>query len=236
MSGYSAPVLQIRWPSLCAVCRGWSDARVCSDCVARFAPAAARCARCALPSTSPLCGACLAVPPHFASALAAVEYAFPWDALITRFKFRGGLDLAPALAALLVADVRRTMRPLPSLIVPIPLGPARLRERGYNQAWELARRVGRALRCKTDPRLLLRTVDTPHQLSLARGERARNVRGSFAVDARGQHQLRGLDIALVDDVMTTGATAGEAAQVLLQAGAASVSVWVVARTPAPEAA
>jgi ComF family protein len=164
-----------------------------------------------------------------------VDYGFPWDALITRFKFHRGLDLAPALAALLADSVRRAAAPLPSLVVPVPLGPQRLRERGYNQAWELTRRIARALRCPADARLLLRTVDTPHQLSLAREERARNVQGSFAIDARQAHRLQGIDVALVDDVMTTGATARAAASTLLQAGAARVSVWVVARTPAPDA-
>ena len=85
-----------------------------------------------------------------------------------------------------------------------------------------------------ESRLLLRLRDSPHQSSLKPGERAANVRGAFAVEPLRRAELKGRDVALVDDVMTTGATADEAARVLLQAGAASVRVWVVARTPAPQ--
>jgi ComF family protein len=183
---------------------------------------------------SPLCGECLRAPPPFEAACAAVDYQFPWDGLIAHWKFRQALDLAPLFAALLEQAVRRADTPLPALVIPVPLGRHRLRERGYNQAWELARRVGRRLRCDADARLLLRSVDTPHQLSLPRDRRAANVRGSFALDARQAVRLRGRSVALVDDVMTTGATAAEAARLLLEAGAASVRLWVAARTPAPD--
>jgi ComF family protein len=118
------------------------------------------------------------------------------------------------------------------MVVPMPLGPSRLRERGYNQAWELARRVARQLALPRDPRILERVHDTPRQMSLPTERRATNVRGSFAVPAGALRRLRGRDVALVDDVMTTGATAREAARTLLEAGARSVQVWVAARTPA----
>jgi len=119
----------------------------------------------------------------------------------------------------------------PTLLLPVPLSGERLRERGYNQAWALARGVGRALRCEPDARLLLRIKDTPHQLALAPAKRAGNVRAAFAVEPRRLAELRGRSVTVIDDVMTTGATVGEIARVLLQAGAAEVAVWVVARTP-----
>jgi ComF family protein len=223
-------------PSLCAICHGWGRQRVCAACRARFAPAQLRCRRCAIESVNGrrLCGACITQPPPYAGALAALTYGYPWDRLITAFKFHAALDLLPAFTELLLqAHARNDEAPAPTLLLPVPLSSRRLRERGYNQAWELARRIGRALRCATDPLLLLRLKDTPHQLALPPERRAANVRGAFAVEPRRAAELRGRNVTLVDDVMTTGATAAEVAKVLLAAGAARVDVWVVARTPLP---
>ena len=225
-------------PSQCAVCHGWGTRRVCAQCVARFALVLSRCTRCALevPAGASLCGACIRDPPPFEHTLAAVDYAHPWDGLITQFKFHAALDLAPALTQRLLVAYRGSQMLAPSLLLPIPLSTARLRERGYNQAWELARRLARQLRCRADARLLLRVKDTPHQLALAPNKRAGNVHAAFAIEARRRNQLQGQSVTLVDDVMTTGATAAEASRALLQAGAARVHVWVVARTPRIDAA
>ena len=225
-----------RLPSVCAVCRGWGTQRVCAACVQRFAAEVIRCRRCGLqvPAGIDECGACLRHPPPFARTLAALDYDHPWDGLITRFKFHAGLDLAPALADRLIHTFRHGDVPAPTLLLPVPLSAARLRERGYNQAWELARRLGHALRCTADARLLLRVKDTPHQLAFPPEQRAGNVRAAFAVEPLRVAELRGRGVTLVDDVMTTGATVAEAARVLLQAGASEVTVWVVARTPRPE--
>lgn len=206
--------------------------------MARFAPAVARCTRCAIevPDGQVVCGACLRDPPPFARAVAAFDYAPPWDHLIARFKFHAGLDLAPVFADRLVAAAGAAAgagATTPTVLLPVPLSKARLRERGYNQAWELARRVGRALGVRADAGLLLRVRDTPHQIALPIERRAGNVRGAFAIDARRRAELAGQDVALVDDVMTTGATGAEAARELLAAGAAGVQIWVVARTPRP---
>jgi ComF family protein len=203
--------------------------------MARFAPVVARCTRCAieLPGGQDLCGACLRDPPPFARAIAAFDYAPPWDHLVAGFKFHAALDLAPVFADCLVAATQPGTAPPPALLLPVPLSDERLRERGYNQAWELARRVGRMLKVRADARLLLRIRDTPHQIALPIERRAGNVRGAFAIEPRRRGELAGRDVALVDDVMTTGATAAEAARVLLAAGATSVQAWVVARTPRP---
>lgn len=224
-------------PSLCAVCNGWGVTRICDSCRTRFAAPHQRCSRCALEVDArvEICGTCLVDPPPHRHALAAVNYAWPWSSLIANFKFHGALDLAPACADLLLAAQHRGRMPRPTLLVPVPLSAARLRERGYNQAWELARRVGRKLRVAADPELLRRVRDTPHQLALAPDRRAANVRGAFTVAPAASVALRGRDVTLVDDVMTTGATVAEAARVLLAAGAAQVDVWIVARTPRPGA-
>ncbi len=174
-------------------------------------------------------------PPPWRDALAAVDYGFPWDRLIAAFKFNDALDLAPALAGLLVRAQRERAHAPPVLLLPVPSSAQRLRERGYNQAWELARRIGRDLACKAEPTLLLRLRDTPHQLALPPDQRAASVKGAFAIEPRRLAEVRGRHVTLVDDVMTTGATAAAIAAMLLGAGAATVDVWVVARTPSPGA-
>jgi ComF family protein len=160
-----------------------------------------------------------------------VDYSEPWDRLLARLKFHDGLDLAPALADLLVQAVR-VAGPAPvDMVLPVPLSAARLRERGHNQAWELAHRAAAALALPSDPSVLARAIDTPHQVGLDRSARAANVLGAFAIAAGSR--VAGRRLALVDDVMTTGATLAEATRALTAAGAARVDVWVVARTPAP---
>jgi len=168
-------------------------------------------------------------PPPFDLALASVDYAFPWDRLMLNLKFHGALDLVSTLAARLREAVARAGGPPPDLLLPVPLSADRLRERGFNQAWELARRLGP----EADPSLLLRVKNTAHQLALPEAKRAANVRGAFSLDPRRPAVVAGRHVAIVDDVMTTGATAREITTVLRAAGAASVRVWVVARTPRP---
>ncbi|MDQ6679711.1 MAG: ComF family protein [Pseudomonadota bacterium] len=222
-------------PSLCAVCHGWGVQRLCDACVGRFVGVVWRCRRCGLEVADGIevCGACVVTPPPYDSTLAAVTYGYPWDRLIAAFKFHAALDLVPVFADRLVAARRRSEAPMPSLLVPVPLSQERLRERGYNQAWELARRLARTLPCSADSALLLRVRDAPHQLAFPPDRRAANVRGAFAVEPRRLAELRGRHITVVDDVMTTGATAAEVARILHGAGAARVDIWVVARTPRP---
>ena len=184
-----------------------------------------------VPADAEVCGACLIDPPPFTHTVAALDYEHPWDGLITQFKFHAALDLAPALVARMLAANTHAAGAPPQLLLPIPLSHARWRERGYNQAWELAKRLGRTLDCAVDATLLLRLRDTPHQLALPPEERAGNVRAAFAVEPLRLAEVRGRRITLVDDVMTTGATVAEAARTLMQAGASEVDVWVVARTP-----
>lgn len=222
-------------PTQCAVCRGWSGERICDDCRARFMAIAARCTRCAMrvPAGVCLCGACLTDPPAQDGAIAAMDYAHPFDRLVTQFKFNAALDLSPVFASVLAAAWRTADGPRPDLIVPVPLSDERLRARGFNQSGEIARRVARLVDVPMDSSLLLRIRDTPHQLAFPVGKRASNVKGAFAIEPRRRPALAGKTVAVVDDVMTTGATIGEIARVLKQAGAAEVHAWVLARTPSP---
>ena len=220
----------------CEVCLGWQAGGVCGHCHARFAAPRPRCSSCALPVPEgvPRCGACLHDPPPYERCICAVDYIFPWDRMVTRLKFGGTPELARILSTLLVQAARRQAGGRPELFVPVPLSRQRLAERGYDQAWELAHRLGSALQVRALPRALVRRFDSRQQSQLSRRERQANLRGAFTVPAAMRARVAGLHVGLVDDVMTTGATAHEAATALLAAGARRVDLWVAARTPAPE--
>jgi ComF family protein len=226
-----------RWwslPAPCGICGGWAcPAGLCRPCIDRFALPAPRCRRCALrvPPGVVECGDCLRAPPLFAQASAAVDYGFPWDRAIAAFKFRADLAWAMPLARLLARAAAGATASV-DLVTAVPLSQARLRERGYNQAWEIARRAARLHRLPARHDLLRRLRDTPAQANLDRRQRDANLRGAFMPgDASARAALRGRCVALVDDVLTTGSTCNEAARALLEAGARAVQVWVIARTP-----
>jgi ComF family protein len=226
---------RLRPPGQCAVCRSRNLQAVCAPCVAQFAPAVPRCARCGLRVgvAVPVCGACLADPPPFDACVVACHYAFPWDRVISGFKFNARLEWGAILARLLARAGRRSGRDRPAFVVPVPLAPGRLAERGYNQSWELASRLARSVGCQADAQWLRRPVDGAHQARLTLAQRLDNVRGAFVVSTSRRHLLRDRHVAVVDDVMTSGATLREAASALRRAGAARVDAWVLERTPAP---
>jgi len=213
----------------CFLCRGAARELLCAACDAdlpRLAPPL--CPRCALASPgAAVCGRCLARAPRYDATVAALSYAFPADALVHALKFRGELALAPLLARLLL----ERLPPLRTVdcVIAVPLSARRLRERGYNHAVEIARPLAVALRAPLELALCERRRDTAPQLGLPWSERERNVRGAFAAAA----SLSGASVAVVDDVMTTGATLDEIAGTLKDAGAARVENWVVARTFPP---
>jgi ComF family protein len=220
------------WPTQCAVCHGWGRQRVCQACIKRFHQEKTRCQRCALPvpENVSVCGECLLKPPVFDAALAAVDYAAPWSDLIGRLKFHEGLDVSAALTDVLCAAVQAA-KPAQGLLLPIPLSANRLRERGFNQSWELTQRLAKQLRWQADANLLLRIKDTPSQLlQQTRAQRLSQLRGAFAVEPLRRAELQGARVILIDDVMTSGATMTEAALALRAAGAVHIQAWVVART------
>jgi len=213
----------------CFLCRGAASTVLCAACDADLPRLGGPlCPRCALPSPAgEVCGRCLARAPAYDATTAALAYAFPADVLVQALKFRGELALAPLLGALLGAQLERAARV--DFVLPVPLAAARLRARGFNQALEIARPVASAAGARLEPLLAERSRDTASQMELPYAERSKNVRGAF----RCGRSLAGAAVALVDDVMTTGATLDELAATLKRAGAARVVNWVVARTPAP---
>jgi ComF family protein len=214
----------------CFLCRGSARGILCGACDAdlpRLAPGGCPCCALALPKAS-VCGRCLVRPPGYDATLAALDYRFPADVLIHALKFGGELALAPLLGRLLAARVAG--EPPVDCLVPVPLSREKLRERGYNQAVEIGRTLSAATGTPLASALCERTIDTPPQSALPLAERTRNVRGAF----RCARSVAGARIAVVDDVMTTGATLDELASVLKGAGAVRVVNWVVARTAPPD--
>jgi len=220
-------------PGQCAVCRAWPAQPVCEPCVARFAQPMARCRRCALPVPAGLaeCGRCLQAPPPLDACHAAVSYQYPWSALIGQFKFNGHAGWSRTFALLMrSAPWVEPALEAADLVLPMPLSAQRLAERGFNQSLVLARALAPE---KTVAGLLLKLRDTPAQAALDRKERLRNVKGAFSVEPLRAQQLRGRDVVLVDDVMTSGASVFAAARSLREAGARRVTALVLARTDEP---
>ncbi|MFZ5483970.1 MAG: ComF family protein [Pseudomonadota bacterium] len=217
--------MQSRFAQPCVLCAARSRAgRVCPACLASLPRLpAARCPRCAAPGLAgAVCGACLRRAPAFDRAEASFVYADPVDLLIQRFKYDGETGLADLLAARPWGDAAP---PEVDLLIPMPLHPDRLRERGYNQAALLATRLGRGLGLMPALDLCRRTRPTAPQAGQPGKARRRNVRGAFACD----HDLGGRRVLLVDDVMTSGASLDELARTVKAAGAIGVSAWVAAR-------
>ncbi len=191
------------------------------------------CYQCALPlhgsDTTALCGRCLKDPPSYDHTLSVFQYAHPIDHLIHDLKFNRKLAIARLLGELMAQQLKKRVRsisaPLPHLIIPVPLHAARLRERGYNQATELARPIARALNIPIDYQHCQRQRATAIQSDLPASERPRNVKGVFSVVKK----LPVRHVAIVDDVMTTGATVAEFAATLRNAGVEKIEVWVCAR-------
>jgi ComF family protein len=197
--------------------------KACNDELPRLS--SAHCPTCALPTPAgAICGRCLQHPPGFDHTIAAFSYDFPIDQLIKALKFHERLILVDFLADELAARV--TGRP--DCLMAVPLHPTRLQARGFNQSQLLSTRISKRLGIPLLTEVCQRVRDTPPQSALPWKERDKNIRGAFSV--RADSGVQGRHVAIIDDVMTTGASLGEIARTLKQAGANEVSAWVVART------
>lgn len=227
-------------PSHCALCMTACAEQLCAACHrAYFSCHKARCQQCGLPSTTAHCAQCLQQLPAFDATIVATDYEPPADQLVLALKFGHRLALAPLFAhllrdALLQQQAARpgdAPLPLPDLLLPVPLGPQRLRERGFNQALQIARPLARALGIALHSRWLLRARETGAQSLLHNAQRSRNVQLAFALAPQALAGIAGHHVGLVDDVMTTGATLNEVAALLKRHGATRVTNLVFARTP-----
>ena len=224
-------ILQAFSQKNCFLCGASSKDDLCKPCRNQLPQIPINhCPVCLLPVTTPhICGACLTKPPACTRILAALHYTFPVDAMIHSLKYRSNLAVAPIMANLLIEKL--DISDLPDFIIPMPLHPIRLRERGCNQAVEITRHISLKHKIKMLLDSCIRVKNTPFQAGLPWKERKKNIRHAFVckVDLSGKH------VAILDDVMTSGATINELATVLRQHGATTISGWVVARTlPATE--
>ncbi len=223
-------------PERCALCAApAAPGGLCPGCRRDLPWLAHACPRCARPlppgAPSGPCGACQRQPPALDACIAALAYELPVDRMVQLLKFHGRLDLAPVLGRLLAEALaeRRPPWPWPDLLLPVPLHRRRLHQRGYNQALEIARPLARRWHLALAPQRVRRCRPTPPQSGLDARARRVNLRGAFRVQGR----LDGLNLALVDDVMTTGSTLDALARALRRRGARRVEAWVCARTPPP---
>jgi ComF family protein len=223
LSHAGARIARIAFAQDCLLCGAASDdAVLCVPCRNDLPGLPAGCPVCAMPGApGETCGTCLRHPPRFDVTYAAWRYAYPADRLVHALKFHGRLALSQFFACALASRVTRV-----DVVIPMPLHASRLAERGFNQAVEIARQFPADISARVVPRGATRIRPTRPQADLPLAQRSRNVRGAFACDV----DLTGARVAVVDDVMTTGATLDELAGALKRAGAARVENWVVART------
>jgi len=228
-------MLRFLYPAHCVLCgdRGARGVDVCAACFGELPWNRRPCPRCAAPlppdAEDKLCGNCLKALPAWDEAKSPLSYAYPVDKLVQRFKFDGDLPAGRLLAELLADYLAAGSSGKLDCIVPVPLHISRLKERGFNQAAELARPVGRRLRIPVRLDMCERVRATAVQSKLDAVERRKNLRDAFAV----KKPVDGRHVALLDDVITTGTTVEVLTRALKDMGAARISVWSVARAATP---
>ncbi len=217
-------------PPTCLLCgaTGGDGRDLCAGCAADLPRNVSPCSCCALPmsfGSSDLCEPCRTQPPLYDRTFAPFRYRPPLDFLIRRLKFNGRLSHARLLGDLFADALAERGGSWPDGIIPVPLHPRRLRERGFNQALELARPAARRFQIPLLTDGLCRVRYTPPQTRLDARARQTNPLGAFALG----ESLSGARIALLDDVMTTSSTVGECARVLRAGGVADLEIWIVGR-------
>lgn len=219
-------------PGSCVLCAAASHRSMdlCEGCERDLPWIGTACQRCGIPlAENTCCIACTSKPGPVARTLAPLVYRTPVDRLINRFKHGGNLLAGRVLAEAVAHSVLPGLPASPDILVPVPLHPHRQRTRGFNQAEVIARIFARYLDAQVDTRCCIRNTDSVPQQSLTRAERERNLKGAF----RTTRECVGTNIAIVDDVVTTGTTTRELARSLQRAGAARIDVLAIARTPTP---
>lgn len=216
-------------PQACCLCGQTSGSQaLCANCQKDLPRIQNACQQCGLPlaqlSSPSVCGHCLKQPPYFDRVIASFAYASPISQLVSKLKFRGQIQLARLLGELL-RDTIQSSDPQAQAILPVPLHPRRLRQRGFNQALEIARPLSKALGIPILPHCITRLRNTLPQSEQKASERVRNVRNAFQLKALPSYR----SIAIIDDVMTSGHTVNEIAKLLRQAGMERIEVWCVAR-------
>ncbi len=219
-------------PPHCLLCGLFcGSGRLCDGCSEDIPRLLSPCRLCALPdanSETSVCGACLRQAPPWDHANAGLVYEYPVDQMVQRFKFRRNLVCGQVLADELLRCLQNQAISLPDVIIPVPLHFSRFFKRGFNQAEFISRHLGRFFEIPVRIDLLKRSRSTAAQSDLDYAARLKNVQNAFSC-----RPLGGLNVVLVDDVMTTGTTLRACTKSVTSAGAQRVSVWVAARVPRP---
>ena len=221
------PRLYSNLPSIpCRLCGALSqEYALCCACITDLPLLGPSCPRCAMPTThSQLCGQCLSHPPEQDLSFSLFRYHASIKHLIADLKYHDKLYLTQLFSHLMSEQLKH--RPLPHCLIPIPLHPKRLRQRGYNQSVELAKTLSKQLGIPVSNRYLSRIINTVPQASLPFKHRKNNIQHAFKLMSSNVP----LHIALIDDVLTTGHTANIAAKLLRQKGVKIIEVWTIART------
>ncbi len=230
MDNWPGIIQQWLFPPTCLLCgdAGWQGRDLCLACDRALplnTPACPRCGRLLTYESETACGQCQQDPPEFDSTFALFRYQEPVRHLIHNLKYHARYACARLLGEML-AEALCSLDEGPELIIPVPLHPSRYRERGYNQALEIARPIARRLQIPLDYSSCIRSLATQPQTQLSNEERLRNVKKAFAV----ARPIRAKHVAILDDVVTTGATVNELAKVLRKAGVRRIDIWACART------
>ena len=206
---------------------------ICSHCEKDLPTNKIHCVICSIPFSatdsshlSLVCGKCQKHPPFYTTSLIPHIYASPLKQLISHLKFHGNLTPAPLLAHSFIQVLGHRKTHLPECIIPVPLHPQRLRERGFNQALELARIISKQLNIPLDYSVCYRNKATPFQSGLSAKQRIHNLHNAFRVTKTHSYK----HVAIFDDVVTTGTTVNELAKQLRQSGVETIEVWAIART------
>ncbi len=218
-------------PPRCVLCGGAGEPALdlCNGCRGDLICIANPCVQCGLPlqGEEPMrCGKCLKYPPYFDRVISSYLYQEPFSTLIQALKFNARLQCSRVISQLMVDQIAHAVEPLPELLIPVPLHVARTRERGFNQALELARDLSRQLKINLDFKSCQRLQQTKAQSGLDAAQRIANLRNAFSL----KNPLTARHVAIVDDVMTTGSTVNALARVLKASGVECVEVWAAART------
>lgn len=221
------------WPSRCLACGDvgsfWQQQSIdcCTACLRHLPWLENGCLRCAEPiSEQSVCGRCLKDPPAIQRSWVPLRYEAPMTQWLPQFKYRAQLKYGRLLSQLLARTLSEGNAPMPQLIIPVPMHPQKLGQRGFNQALLVAKDLSRRFGIPYSNRHLIRRQSSPAQAGLKLAARQRNLRHAFAVQAAPPQR-----IALVDDVITTGSTIRACARTLEKAGAQHIEVWALARTP-----
>jgi len=203
---------------------------ICSKCYPQLPENRLCCRQCALPlqtETSHLCGHCQKASPVFQSAFIPLRYESPIDQWIWKFKFRNDLVSGRLLAELFLQKWQEAGLAIPEILVPVPLHASRLRQRGFNQSLWLARYIGTELGIPVDSRTVRRNLKTPPQHELNLQKRTTILRKAFTLNGEFEYQ----NVAIIDDVLTTGSTVNEISKLLRNNGCETITCWAIARTP-----